>query len=316
MDLADKRKRADFSKRFNEYLEKWLKEKHRTQQDFCSVAGVSKNTVTDWKKGRRYPQDAQMMKISEVFEIDPRALAPFFPLDRNAIDNSLCEERSKELQKYADEKGLNEEFYQYFASKPQFIRDFPFSRKSFLPYTGFAPVKFQFMDDNKELIMMQEKDIDFLIELQNHTDNTIDYMMYRKRKKMDRARVEDLVDCALVRYPVDRTEVLDRLYKTDFKKENPYIDYDLVSYVVEQIAKEQGVKMRRITKQNLIDAFITQNPLHNEQWEEQWKEWGRIYGKEEEAERRIREAREEDKKLAEKMMKMLRERDLLEEKEV
>lgn len=82
MNLIDQRIREYFGRRFSNLLKKWMSENHKTQKDFCSAAGVSKNIVTAWKRGERLPRDLHMIKICEVLEADPRTFEAFFPLER------------------------------------------------------------------------------------------------------------------------------------------------------------------------------------------------------------------------------------------
>ena len=315
MDLAEQRKREYFGKRFVEFLTQWMKEQHKTQKDFCAEAGVSKNIVTDWKKGKRFPQDAQLMKICEVFDVDPRAFNPFFPIDKQYVENTITVEESKRIQKYADEKGLKDDWYQYIISKPYFLERFPFAGHSINEWIGmenFDLVKYEFADNKGHRIMLTEKDIDFLIDLQEYTDTQIDYLMYKRKQKIDRERVERLVDQYLKNIDIDRAEVLKRLYLVDLSKENRFIDDKTIWTTIDEIAKEKNITYR-YTKKDIAEIWTG----HYEEAIKGWREWGKMYKREEEAEKNIRELREMEQKVYEEAIERYRkDGTLIEDEEV
>ena len=117
MNLVGERTRKYFGRKFDELLKEWKSKNRKTQKDFCAAAGVSKNIVTAWKRGKAFPRDAQMQKICDVLGIDQRAFEPCFPLERDLVDNSITEEWSNRLRQYAREKGLDDNWYQYFVSR-------------------------------------------------------------------------------------------------------------------------------------------------------------------------------------------------------
>lgn len=244
MDIVERQKRAFFGQQFSYHLEKYMKT-GKTQKDFCNAAGVSKNIVTAWKRGERFPRDAQMLKICEVFGIDQRAFYPLFPAEVDLIDNSVTKARSDQLRKYADEKGLREKWYQYFMSQRRFLRRFPFHSESIYitvpEEEQFDPVRFQIEDDNGRRTMMTESDIDFLIEIQNRTDAQIDYLMYRERLKNNRKRIEAEVDFCLKNYDLDREEVLKRLFSFDLTKADHEVTIQDVWRMIDLMAREKGI---------------------------------------------------------------------------
>lgn len=315
MNLTEDRTRKFFGRKFSELLTEWMTENRKTQKDFCAAAGVSKNIVTAWKRGKRFPRDAQMMKICDVFGTDPRAFEPFFPLDKDFIDNSVTEEWSNQLQQYANEKGLDEKWYQFFISRPQFLRRFPFERPPVVKTTetGFDLVKFEFRDDAGNRIRMTEGDIDFLVKVQNKSAEMIDYQMYKQKQRNEKKRVETLVDLWIKPFDgIDLAEVLSRLYVVDLTKRDQRITDAVIFETIEQIAKEKGIRPH-YSKSEIIDEMITNDPVHNEEWKKSLREWGRINNKEEQAEKRIRDAEEFDKRAAAQMIERLRAAGILDE---
>lgn len=309
MDLAEKRKREFFGKQFNDFLERWKKKQHKTQKDFCAAAGVSKNIVTGWKKGKRFPQDAQLMKICAVFDVSPRAFNPFFDADKDFVENTFAIEQSERVQRYAEEKGLNESFYQYLTGKSWFLERFPFAGHWTFerPGENFDLVKYEFSDSKEHRIMLTEKDIDFLVDLQGHIDIQIDYMMYRRRQKLDRERVERLVNLHLEHIDIDRAEVLERLYRVDLSKENRFISEKEIFETVRDIAKEKGI-VPHYTKTDVVADL-----RHIDDNIEKWLEWGRLNKREAEAEKAVRELTEFRQKAIDSRIERLRAAGLLDE---
>ena len=315
MDAVDMRKRGYFGKMFTEYLQKWQKENHRTQKEFCAAAGVSKNIVTAWKRGERFPRDAQMQKICEVLGVDQRAFEPFFPLEKQFVYNSNSEYWANLLQQYADEKGLDEQWYQYFISRPNFLRRFPFERPPVVKTTQseFDCVKFEFEDEVGNRIMMTKGDIDFMIMVQNKSDQMIDYQMYRQKQRMVRKHIENLIDMNLKHFDgLDRNEILSRLYVVDLTKSEHQITDKEVYDTIFQVAEEKGLRPH-FSKAEIIDYYITNSTLHDKEWIRLWREYGKIHAKEEEAEEIIRKGLESDRKVAEELIVKFRNAGLLDE---
>lgn len=76
MDIIDRLRREYFGWKFSCLLNEWKEKTGKTQTDFWKEAGVSKNIVTAWKRGERYPREAQMIKICDVFEVDRTYFSP------------------------------------------------------------------------------------------------------------------------------------------------------------------------------------------------------------------------------------------------
>lgn len=315
MNLIEQRTREYFGERFAEFLKKWMTDNQKTQKDFCAAAEVSKNIVTAWKRGERLPRDAQMMKICDVFGIDQRAFEPSFPLEKDWIDNSVTEEWSNQLQQYASKKGLDDKWFQYFISKPQFLRRFPFENPPVVKTTEteFELVKYEFKDDAGNRIRMTKGDIDFLIKVQNKSAEMIDYQMYKQKQRNEKKRVERLVDLMIKPYDgINRAEVLSRLYSIDLTKTDQRISDKEIYDTIEQIAKEKG-KRPHYSKTEVIDGMISNNPLYDDEWKKSWREWGRINNQAEQAEKIIREAEENTRRAAGQMIEKLRSAGILDE---
>ena len=318
MDVTDKRKREFFGMRFRECLNRWQTENKGSQKDFCAAAGVSKNIVTAWKKGQRFPRDTQMQKICEVFGVDQRAFEPFFSGDKHYVYNANAKYWSDTLQQYADEKGLDEQWYKYFTSRPNFLRRFPFERRPVVKTTQseFDCVKFEFEDDSGNRIMMTKNDIDFLIRVQNKSAEMIDYQMYRQKEKNEKREVERKIEIWIMHYDgkITREEVLSRLYPVDLTQRDKKVTDGDIFDVIWQIEREKGIKPR-YTKAEIIDQHITNDPLISEEWKRNWREWGKINGREEEAEKTIRDMEDMQRRAAAQMIENLRSAGLLDESE-
>ncbi len=268
MDVIEQRKRAYFGREFTLQLNKWMKERKKTQKDFCSESGVSKNMITAWKRGDHFPREDQMIKICKTFGVDQRVFYPVLPFEQDRITNSLTEERSRQLQQYAEEKGLKDEFYQFISRRSDFLRKFPIHRRDWFSNSQstditegdrFDLVKYQIEDDFGHRFMMTEEDIDFLIRVQDKTETQIDFLMYRERQKIDRKRVEHIVDLHLKHLKIDRAEVLRRLFAVDLTQDDRRISEKMIGDVVLQMAKEQGVKPH-YTIQDVIDMYPKDDP--------------------------------------------------------
>ncbi len=316
MNLTEQRIRKFFGARFSEHLNEWMKKNGKTQKDFCAAAGVSKNIVTAWKHGDRFPRDAQMQKICEVFGVDQRAFETFFSGDKQYVYNENAVRWSNQLQEYANQRGLSEEWYQFVISLPDFLRRFPFElppTRVMEPDKEFDLVKYQFEDETGHRIMMSKGDIDFLIQVQNKTVEWLKYKMHEQKQKNERREVERTIDIGLRMYAgIDREEVLSRLYAVDLVTRDKPIEFYKVFDTIRDIANEKGIQCR-ISKAEIIERYVTNNPLTSEEWKKEWREWGRINAKEEEAERIIRDAEERNKKAAQMLIEDYRSQGILDE---
>lgn len=317
MNVAETRKRQFFGRRFKEHLEKWQKENHSTQKDFCKAAKVSKNIVTAWKKGTIFPQDAQMQKICEVFGVSQRAFEPILSGDSHYVYNTNSIKLSEELERYAKEKGLREDFYQTVISLPDFLLRFPFDYP-FVPgkyaiNREFDLVKYQFEDEAGNRIMMSKRNIDFLVSLQNKSIEWFKYQMYEEKKKREREEIEWYIDIGLRHYKeISREEVQSRLYVVDLSRLGQKITNNDVYTIIREIARERGIKPR-FSKKEIIEQYITDNPLTTEEWKNEWREWGKANGEEEKIEKMIREHEEDNRQMAQRLIDDYRKQGILDE---
>ncbi len=277
MDIYELKKREYFGKVFTETLNRWKKKNKKSQIDFYQEVGISKNTVTAWKQGERYPQPNQMAKICEVFSVDPSFFLPVLPFEQDRVANSITEERSQQLQRYANENGMNENFYSWVTRMPSFIRSFPFYGKGNDYFWNnpllnnsedqrFDLVKFQFEDDKGHRIMMTEEDIDFLTELEEIAEDEVKDRMNRvktevklKRHKIEQERINHAIDLHTKHLKISREEVIQRLNEFDITKESQRIDDEAITMTVLQIAKEKGIKPQ-YTKEDIVAMFPPDNP--------------------------------------------------------
>lgn len=47
-------------------LEAWLSQQNMSDDDFASLAGVDRTTVSRWKRGKRFPKPAQLARVAEL----------------------------------------------------------------------------------------------------------------------------------------------------------------------------------------------------------------------------------------------------------
>lgn len=275
VNVLDENKRLFFGKQFSKLLKKWEEDNNKTQKDFCISAGVSKNIVTAWKKGRRFPRDAQLDKIAEVFGVDARIFLPVLPFEIDRVTNSITQERSNELQRYADQKGLDNNFYEYITKKKWFLKKFPFHKRGDWFWNNELVqekqrgelVKYQFEDDKGHRVMMTEEDIDFVIRLQEKTDYQIDYLMYRERESIQREWIRKTIQQYTTHMDLDRADIEKRICTLDLTDENTPITEKLIARVCAEFAKEKGIKprytMEEIIKehQDFVDAMKTDDDL-------------------------------------------------------
>lgn len=62
-----------FSVVFSKELEKWKSKdkKHNTQEEFACLVGLSsKNSITDYKKGKTFPTEDTLQAMADIFNID------------------------------------------------------------------------------------------------------------------------------------------------------------------------------------------------------------------------------------------------------
>lgn len=56
---------------FSDRLQKQRKAKGYTQEDFCEIIGISRDTLSKWENGNRCPNIGQLLNLCEVLECDP-----------------------------------------------------------------------------------------------------------------------------------------------------------------------------------------------------------------------------------------------------
>ena len=212
-------------------LEEWKRFENKKDIDFCREVGIHPNTLVNWKKGKSLPQAKHMKKICEVLGIKEVDLSPlsFYTAMDNA--NKLYY-RAQQLQRYANAKGLDEDFYRRIINEPYFMKEFPFSSISsrftrlgcpsmygedadYLSELQSIPmVKYEFADDYGKIIMLTEDDIDFLVKLQRTMERTIrDEFCLEKHRKYEQ-HIKELIAYIASEHLEDGKEMdVDKLYR-------------------------------------------------------------------------------------------------------
>ena len=65
---------AEMRKTFQENLTTYMEIYDYTQQDLASKLGVSRQIVSDWMSGKKYPRIDKMQNIADVFNVDMNSL--------------------------------------------------------------------------------------------------------------------------------------------------------------------------------------------------------------------------------------------------
>lgn len=212
-------------------LEEWKTLEDKKDIDFCREVGITPNTLVNWKKHGRLPQEKNMKKICEVLGINEVDLTPLSFYTAKDNENKLYY-RTQQLQRYAKAKGLDDEFYKQITSRPYFLKEFPFSsvkdRFALLKCPSYLeededycaalksiPLsKYEFQDNGGRIIMLTENDIDFLVQLQQKSEQVIRDAFYIQTRRNQELRNRDLVNMIAGMYLEDGKEIdPERLYE-------------------------------------------------------------------------------------------------------
>lgn len=197
-------------KEFRFHLERWEEDTGKKDKDFCKEIGIHPNTLVNWKKGKAAPQADKMRKICETLRINEVDLQPMSFYTAHDNENKLYY-RTQQLQRYAKRNGLDDDFYKQITGKPYFVKEFPFSSardrffqlrcpeylaedEEYRAALRSIPLsKFEFQDMYGTIIMLTEKDIDFLIKLQRKGEQLIRDEFYLETRRIEEQNIKDLV---------------------------------------------------------------------------------------------------------------------------
>lgn len=260
LDLVDKNKRSFFGAK----LAGLLKSKKMKQNEFAGLIGASKNTVGDWVNGKRFPHPAQMKKICDALGVTSDEFSPFAWWEKEQVENEISEKRSAELESYAQQIGLRNEFFQLMVQHEDFIREFPFHgeydhnplMKKETGEEKFPLLKYQFEDDFGNRFMLVKEDLDFLKRLEDKTWKAAIGVMLVEKRNIQRKRIEKIIERCCQNPEIDRAEVCKRVKHFDITRRTETVTERDIAKVVREVVKEAGLAPVRVTKEDVAKLVV------------------------------------------------------------
>lgn len=272
-------------------LEEWKTLEDKKDIDFCREVGITPNTLVNWKKHGRLPQEKNMKKICEVLGINEVDLTPLSFYTAKDNENKLYY-RTQQLQRYAKAKGLDDDFYKQITGRPYFMKEFPFASTRDRFYQLGCPsylaedeeyraalrsiplTKFEFQDDYGKLVMMTEKDIDFLVRLQKKGERLIRDEFYLEMRRIEEQRNRELVTNICSWYLEDGKEIdpdtlYEELTQADFSER--IITGSVIWDRFNEYAKTHNVQSRPINDIRL-EGIEDRHPPMTEEEKQAWRE--------------------------------------------
>ena len=256
MEPEEENRKTFFADQFSRRLDYWTTINKKNQEDFRIEAGISsRNTITNWKQGKTMPREEQLHQISQVLKCEEEVFAPYFDTEKDIVTNCQTEARSKELESYAQMKGLRDRHYQHMIHLPFFLSRFPFHGISgsygirYYLFTGkkkakkYPLVKYQMEDGCGHRFMLDEQDIDFMITLDGKDERNIEYHCYKEKERLRKANIENLIRSQLPYFKgITYEEVLERVNATNIMNLQEAIDHQRVTSAIYDLAQEKGIK--------------------------------------------------------------------------
>ncbi len=148
-------------------LDRWKKEKGKTQGEFANLIPVQENMITRYKKGKAYPSEGVLLRICKELGVEssifvPQTFEEYFEYDpsfRKCVDSDMKRREDKSLCN----AGIDPNFWKYFWSHPDTLRFFPLSFKKSESKKLFlmnCPIgKIWITDDDLKLVAELQKEI-------------------------------------------------------------------------------------------------------------------------------------------------------------
>ena len=262
VEVEKQRRRLYFADVFSEQLQRWKRINKKTDKDFANAIGVHPNMIPKWKQGKSYPQAAKMDAICKEMGVSESVFNPFTDFDNDYVKNASRKEKSKYLQMYADENGLDEEFFSWLVKQPNFVRDFPFhSIETTKIYQDILPtmppeehpeemqfplLKFEFEDDFGNRIMMVKEDLDFVLEIQEKQKRYVNLFCLAEKEKVTEQRMAVWLKRELAFYPgINEEEIKREFGKRSFVADEQPVSYvDKLQKIIRRTASEKGIRPR------------------------------------------------------------------------
>ncbi len=275
---------------FNCQLEEWKLLTGKKDIDFCREAGISANTLVNWKKGKSAPQAKKMERICNILGIKEVDLAPLSFYTAKDNENKLYY-RTQQLQRYANANGLDDNFYKQITSKPYFVKEFPFADttgrfnrlkcpeyyaedEKYLDALNSIPLtKFEFQDSYGKIIMITEKDVDFLIKLQRKGEQLIRDEFYLESHRIEEQKNRRLVKFICSEYVengkrIDPDHLYEELTQTDFSER--IITSQTIWERFNEYAEKHNVQLRPIDEVRL-ESIENRHPPMSIEEEKAWR---------------------------------------------
>lgn len=274
-------------------LTEWKKNNGKKDVDFCREMDIHKNTLLKWKHGDAAPQAKHIKKICDLFDITEADLDPhsFFTAQDN--ENKLYY-RSQQLQRYARDKGLDEDFYKQIIGKPYFMREFPFSSvesrfhrlrcpknydedEEYIAALNSIPLKkYEFKDDYGNIVMLAEADIDFMVNLQKMGEQLIRDQLYLEKHRQEEKRLRDwathiAANCLEDGVDMDPNKLYE--YVTKPNVEQRYLYGDALWERFKEYCKTHNVREKPF-RQIMFESVEDRHPPMTEEERQAWKEHG------------------------------------------
>lgn len=282
-------------------LNEWEEMTGKKDIDFCREAGITANTLVNWKKGKSAPQAKKMKRICDVLGIKEVDLAPLSFYTAKDNENKLYY-RTQQLQRYANASGLDDNFYKQITGRPYFVKEFPFVSTKDRFYQLGCPsylaedeeyraalrsiplTKFEFRDSYGKIIMITEKDIDFLIKIQRKGEQMIRDEFYLEMRRIEEQRNRELVANICSCYiedgdKIDPDALYEELTQTDFSER--IITGSVIWDRFNEYAKIHNVQSRPYDDIR-FEEIEDRHPPMTEEEEQAWREHYKTAGMTEE----------------------------------
>lgn len=207
LDIWEDNKRKFFSDRLQTALEEWKSLGNgRTEGVFAKLAGISQNSITDYKKCRTYPSEKTLEKIAKTLRKPKSYFVPNTRAEKYALSPSYITKIGRQHVAYSKKIGLDLDFARALHNIIDYDAKFPLysdivcvSSESFSPSTqyirnpNFMPSAKMDIDENLSFLQMQKDgqtvtmhycDLGFLKEVQDQVVEYVEYLFYKRQEEM------------------------------------------------------------------------------------------------------------------------------------
>ena len=168
-----------FASVFSKELDRWKKEKNQTQEDFASLTGIHKNSISRYKKGDAYPTEPALGEICRVLDVDssifyPHTFEEKFLYDKDFRNVVFADQEAREYDTLREAE-IDILFWEFLWRKIPYAKMVMPMCKSNVEYD---PVFLKKFSDN--IYKISHQDIEFVRQLQNDVTAYITMILMKK----------------------------------------------------------------------------------------------------------------------------------------